>query len=54
MSIHVALFHKTIYTYDRKVELGPQVVRLRPAPHARTPVLSYALKIEPAEHFINW
>jgi uncharacterized protein (DUF2126 family)/transglutaminase-like putative cysteine protease len=54
MAIHVALKHVTRYKYDRPVNLGPQVVRLRPAPHCRTPVLSYSLRIEPAEHFINW
>jgi uncharacterized protein (DUF2126 family) len=54
MSIHVALHHRTTYTYDRLVALGPQIVRLRPAPHSRTPVLSYSLTVEPKEHFINW
>jgi transglutaminase-like putative cysteine protease len=54
MGIRVALHHKTVYNYDRLVTLGPQVVRLRPAPHSRTPVISYSLRIEPKEHFINW
>jgi transglutaminase-like putative cysteine protease len=54
MAIRVALHHRTIYNYDRLVELSPQVVRLRPAPHCRTPILSYSLKVEPADHFINW
>jgi uncharacterized protein (DUF2126 family) len=54
MSIRVALHHKTTYNYDRLASLGPQIVRLRPAPHCRTPVLSYSLRIQPEKHFINW
>ncbi|WP_153111704.1 DUF2126 domain-containing protein [Propionivibrio limicola] len=54
MSIHVALTHVTHYRYDRLVSLSPQIVRLRPAPHSRTPILSYSLKVTPGEHFINW
>ncbi|MBI1842318.1 MAG: transglutaminase family protein [Verrucomicrobia bacterium] len=54
MAIHVSLYHKTRYTYDKPVAHGPHVVRLRPAPHCRTPILSYSQKIKGGEHFINW
>ncbi|MEN0004075.1 MAG: transglutaminase family protein [Bacteroidota bacterium] len=54
MSIHVAIRHKTKYTYDRAIKLWPQVIRLRPAPHSRTKILGYSLNIQPKEHFINW
>ena len=54
MPIHVALNHVTRYCYDRLVSLSPQLVRLRPAPHCRTPILAYSQRVTPAEHFINW
>ncbi len=54
MSLRVALTHKTVYHYDRPVALSPQVFRLRPAVHSRTPILSYSLRITPKDHFLNW
>lgn len=54
MAIRVALHHRTTYHYDRLVGLSPQVIRLRPAPHCRTPILSYSLKLQPTKQFVNW
>ncbi len=54
MSIRVALHHETAYRYDRLISLGPQLVRLRPAPHCRTKILSYSMKVTPEDHFCNW
>mgnify|MGYP000246123060 CR=1 FL=1 len=54
MGTRVALHHKTVYRYDRLATLGPQTVRLRPAPHCRTSIVSYSLKVQPAKQFVNW
>ena len=54
MGIQVAVSHRTTYEYDRPVTLSPHVVRLRPAPHCRTPVSGYSLRIDPPDHFLNW
>ena len=54
MAIHVALTHVTHYKYDRRVAMSPHIVRLRPAPHCRSNILSYSLTVEPEGHFINW
>ncbi len=54
MTIRVAINHRTSYKFDRPVSMSPHTVRLRPAPHSRTPIHSYSLKIKPEEHFINW
>jgi uncharacterized protein (DUF2126 family) len=54
MPIRIALRHETRYRYDRWVSLSPQIVRLRPAPHCRTPVTAYSLEISPSTHFLNW
>ncbi|MET3961315.1 uncharacterized protein (DUF2126 family)/transglutaminase-like putative cysteine protease [Marmoricola sp. OAE513] len=54
MSVKVSLEHRTSYTFARPVNVGPHVVRLRPAPHSRTPIEAYSLQIEPRNHFLNW
>ncbi|MBU3749771.1 MAG: transglutaminase family protein [Mycobacterium sp.] len=54
MGIRVGIEHRTSYTFDHPVQVHPHVVRLRPAPHTRTPIEAYSLDVEPADHFINW
>ena len=54
MTIRVALEHRTSYRFDRLTTVHPHVVRLRPAPHSRTPVTAYSLRVRPGQHFVNW
>ena len=54
MTVRIALNHRTCYVFDKPVKLWPHEVRLRPAAHARTPVTSYSLRVEPEAHFLNW
>jgi len=54
MAIHAALHHRTEYRYQRRAQVNPQTIRLRPAPHCRTRILSYSLRIHPENHFLNW
>lgn len=54
MTIRVAILHKTSYVFDRDVNVSPHILRLRPAPHSRTHIHAYSLKVTPDDHFINW
>ena len=54
MAIRVVIRHSTRYEFDKPVALTPHTIRLRPAPHCRTPIEAYSLKVSPQEHFINW
>jgi uncharacterized protein (DUF2126 family)/transglutaminase-like putative cysteine protease len=54
MGINIAIEHRTSYTFDRSTTIHPHVLRLRPAPHSRTPILAYSLTVSPADHFVNW
>ena len=54
MALKIVISHKTLYKYDRPVKLSPHIFRLRPAPHSRTPIESYSLKIKPENQFFNW
>ena len=54
MTIRVAIEHYTEYRYDRPISLSPHLIRLRPAPHSRTEIAAYSLKVEPGQHFVNW
>ena len=53
MSIKAAVYHLTHYKYDRPVILQPQIIRLQPAPHSKTKVLSHSLRVSPSNHFVN-
>ncbi|MGQ2917095.1 transglutaminase family protein [Rhizobium oryzihabitans] len=53
MAIKASIYHLTHYKYDNPVRLGPQIIRLKPASHSRTRVISHSLKVSPSNHFVN-
>ncbi|BAW03562.1 transglutaminase family protein [Nocardia seriolae] len=54
MGIKVSLEHRTTYSFDRPVRVHPHVVRLRPAPHTRTTIEAYSMRVSPGNHWVNW
>src|SRR3954451_2996663 len=54
MPITTTLRHRMAYHYANPVTLGPQTIRLRPAPHTRTPVSNYDLTVLPQPHTLHW
>jgi len=52
--MRVSLHHITRYRYDRQVRLGPQIIRLHPAPHYRGHLLRYSMTLEPSGADIQW
>ena len=54
MALKIVISHKTVYKYDRLISLSPHIFRLRPAPHSRTPIEAYSIKVKPENHFFNW
>lgn len=53
MSRAVSIAHVTTYRYDRPVFLGPQTIRLTPAPHARARILQHELTVAPGNHTLR-
>ena len=51
--MRVVIQHRSRYVYPRPARLGPHVIRLRPADHARAAIERYQLAIEP-EHRVHW
>lgn len=45
--------HHSRYTYPRPTALGPQVIRLRPASHAKATIETYSLRIE-QDCIVHW
>lgn len=50
----VGLLHRTVYHYDRAVQVGPQWIRLRPLPDPRIPAPAFRLSIDPAPTSLHW